>query len=1538
MTNPIASGLRRVTSAMTTVSIVLVAWTATAQVTWPTLPPGFRAATNDVVVLTFDPLPDWAKKVLSEGNVELLKSTLASGGAGSATNAIIQRIFYHSLHTNSLPVAEWCLTNGASVGLHEIAARYSGGWFQPIGIAIRATNASMVRLLLAAGADAAPIPFRDGTNGLRFRFGHGATEAYSFLDRLSHPPYDAELPGPPAALEVAGLLVQAGCDPFVYHNGFTPIFDDVVKRELWHLADVLLTNQPLPVLRSGRGAATLNLALEHGRTNAVRFLRSVPVPMDLFSAVMLDDEQAVLAALANGASINARDPAGRTPLIAAVEARATNIAGRLLTMGADPALRDSSNRTVAHAAAAAGDVSVLSRLKNMGLRLDEADKESETPFQIALAKRHWALAKWLLSEGQVGTNGSPNEMFERAVESGDDRLALRLWYLFGQQGRLPKIGFASKPPEDKADRLLDRIRAKTPIFFPGLWTAKPELEKLWANAVLDDRPSVLETALKDVPVSKRRGLFPDEALLTAVSCNLTNLAGWLIDQGFSVTGGPVPPRRWPNEPGPLGGTPIGQTPLEVAVRERHAEMAALLLSRHANPEVFTQPSGQKPLSLLLLTIRANEATAWRKAAVDCAELLLAAGANPLSESSPFSRSPLDAFTSTGLWPINRPIPDAPQLADSLLTNCVRSDITNRLGETLLHYAAKLERIDAISTLVRRGARLEAIDRSGRTPLQTALLANKQKTAWTLRDLGASADLLALIAMGDQPGAFRAIKGARLDATNAPGETALHLSAKFGWTELSDRLIEAGSLLEAMRNDGGTPLTAAVESSSLTTVDLLLAKGASPRGSALGHTPLHAAVATTNEAAVRKLVSLGASPLVMDGRGISPLALAREMKLAKIEALLGSEPPKAPAPLAPAEAGDAVATLFFAAKNGALEVLTQAAKTTNLGAVRNERGESLLWVVLATTKANVAGFLVTNGVPLNHHDKSGNTVLHAAVTASGHFGRYGMINPTPILLDLGADPAATNHAGATPLHLVPSFQADEFPQAADLLKAKAPLEAVDIEGRTPLLAAMARGNPGLPMLLLKSGADPLARTKSGKTALHLLAEAPPMLNGREAPGFTRRAFVQRDEVMRMVALVKVLREGRVDIAAQDTNGDTALLIAARAGGGVVESALLRSDASVGIRNKAGETPLFWLCSGFEQTSPDWPVVKGVRGSVRSVVGRRDAAALEEFLKIDPAVLFATNAGSFTLLRQIFITPESRPLLQVAAKYIADACKIRDGEPMFSAVLLDDARRLKEGLPPDAATDRNAALWMNAAVLLERTNVVAVLAKAGVSTVAATPGYANFPAMAERAGFDAYAKLAGGGSREDVWSAAADGDALKVAAIIRNRPSLATTTNAAGLQAIHVAAAFGRTNVARVLLENGADVNAFESRPDGGHPLQIAAYRKDVGMVRWLSDHGARVNAVGTMGNTALHEAVAMASPEILTLLLDRGGDLSIRNQRRMKPGDFGMSAFRDPKAREEIERILVNHGETLNMTPPMSPFFNQPQAPRPKPLEPQGAKR
>ena len=115
-------------------------------------------------------------------------------------------------------------------------------------------------------------------------------------------------------------------------------------------------------------------------------------------------------------------------------------------------------------------------------------------------------------------------------------------------------------------------------------------------------------------------------------------------------------------------------------------------------------------------------------------------------------------------------------------------------------------------------------------------------------------------------------------------------------------------------------------------------------------------------------------------------------------------------------------------------------------------------------------------------------------------------------------------------------------------------------------------------------------------------------------------------------------------------------------------------------------------------------------------------------------------------------------------------------------------------------------------------------------------------------------------------------------------VAATATARGLTAIHLAVQHGHTEVTRLLLDHGANVNAVTaSEPEDGNfagcqPLHIAAFHRYAAVVELLLSRGADVRATAILGGAAdatpLHFAVAgSAEPEsvvaVLGALLDAG---------------------------------------------------------------------
>ena len=62
---------------------------------------------------------------------------------------------------------------------------------------------------------------------------------------------------------------------------------------------------------------------------------------------------------------------------------------------------------------------------------------------------------------------------------------------------------------------------------------------------------------------------------------------------------------------------------------------------------------------------------------------------------------------------------------------------------------------------------------------------------------------------------------------------------------------------------------------------------------------------------------------------------------------------------------------------------------------------------------------------------------------------------------------------------------------------------------------------------------------------------------------------------------------------------------------------------------------------------------------------------------------------------------------------------------------------------------------------------------------------------------------------------------------------------GAMPLHLAAFFNGPEVAKLLIDNGAEVNAKDE--DGATPLHLAAQKNTAAVVKLLIDNGAAVNA-------------------------------------------------------------------------------------------------
>jgi ankyrin repeat protein len=155
--------------------------------------------------------------------------------------------------------------------------------------------------------------------------------------------------------------------------------------------------------------------------------------------------------------------------------------------------------------------------------------------------------------------------------------------------------------------------------------------------------------------------------------------------------------------------------------------------------------------------------------------------------------------------------------------------------------------------------------------------------------------------------------------------------------------------------------------------------------------------------------------------------------------------------------------------------------------------------------------------------------------------------------------------------------------------------------------------------------------------------------------------------------------------------------------------------------------------------------------------------------------------------------------------------------------------------------------------------------------------------------------------DLCSAVAIGDDVEVKRLLQENPKSANDRFHDGYPALHFAVDMDYKNVVTALLKAGCDVSIRNRSEETGGPsetaLQSAAFWGRDDLAKLLVDSGADVNAKDDKGGTPLSEAVRLHNAGIVRLLLNHGAKLD------------GVS---DENANPEIRRILDEFRAKANL--------------------------
>ena len=448
------------------------------------------------------------------------------------------------------------------------------------------------------------------------------------------------------------------------------------------------------------------------------------------------------------------------------------------------------------------------------------------------------------------------------------------------------------------------------------------------------------------------------------------------------------------------------------------------------------------------------------------------------------------------------------------------------------------------------------------------------SAWAVVPAAGNSDRQIVDAAKDRDWATVGIlldRGVDADTRQGDGATALHWAAHWNDLPTVNRLIGSGANVDAANDLGATPLWVACASRNTGIVQRLLAAGAdADRGLLAGETVLMRCTATGDPVAVEALIEHGADidatepengqtalmwaaahlqpdvtrVLLDHGAAIDARTITRRQFRGT-----GLRSTTSPAGATHFEAGG-FTPLLFAARHGDVD---SARRLLNAGADVDETGadgNSALVLASMSGHPRLAEFLLARGANPNAGG-AGYTALHAAVLRADR-------SLARMLLARGANPNA-RLTRSTP---VPRWTY-EF------------VFTLREKGATPFLLAAKYLEPELARLIAAAGADPLARTDDGTTALmaavgHGLSRSTTRRSRLIAPELVIAQWSDEELVLETV---KAAVDAGADATMRETirAGETALHAAARYGFTSVVDYLVGLGADLDWETEDGTTP-------------------------------------------------------------------------------------------------------------------------------------------------------------------------------------------------------------------------------------------------------------------------------------------------------------------------------------------------------------------------------
>jgi len=568
--------------------------------------------------------------------------------------------------------------------------------------------------------------------------------------------------------EVVTILLSNGADPNLRdEHGDTPLHVSVILNRGADVVQAILSGGSDVHIRNIEGKTPLYIAVQEGRTALIPVLLSYG--SEIFAADNTGTTPFDLAARANDSTfnllitadtVNSRDSSGNTMLHATVRNRGNaNQIGRILDNRAPVDARNREGETALHLAVRMNQRETGEFLISRGASIFSLNSSGHSPLFLALSPADGNIREWIInSDTIIAKDGLGNNMLHYTAE----------WNLINAIPIVIRNGVSVESANSTG---------QTPLFM----------------AVKTDNPAAIRALIDNNANINVRDSQGNSVLHSAVRWNAINSTSYLLTSDIDINVFSL----------------NGNTPLHDAVALGAPEIETMLIRHGANLEV-RNIDGNTPF---MEAVRAGKLASIEKLSQNGADSSTRniRGDTPLHIAVSMERYDLvntllgmgvsiHARNTRNRTPFQIALGLSPRMASVLLTSD-RINISDDMGNSALHVAIQ-ERVspETIRAIVSQGARINAVDSNGKTPLRLAVDYNSWETAKVIADAGADPFMSAIdnktpaeIAFTKGSECIRAIfSGRAINSRDSSGNTILHIAARFGTPETIAILIELGA--------------------------------------------------------------------------------------------------------------------------------------------------------------------------------------------------------------------------------------------------------------------------------------------------------------------------------------------------------------------------------------------------------------------------------------------------------------------------------------------------------------------------------------------------------------------------------------------------------------------------------------------------------------------------------------------------------------------------------------------------------------------------